>query len=105
MNTYELILDEQNAVNFNPSSPEQEIIQNVYTICTTRKGSRPLDRDFGIDFLDVDKPMIKEQARLTHEISQAISKYEPRAEILEITFGWSQQHASLWPKIKIRVKS
>lgn len=103
--TFDLILDEENAINFKPSSQEEEIIQNIYTICTTRKGSRPMDRDFGINFLVVDQPLVKEQARLTQEITDAISKYEPRAEILEINFGWSKQHNSLWPRVKIAVKN
>lgn len=101
---YELVMDEQTAINFKPSNKAEEIIQNVITICTTPKGSRPMDREFGINFLMVDKPMVKEQARITNEIVEAVKKYEPRAEIVSVGMGWSESRGVLWPEVKIRVK-
>lgn len=101
---YDFPLDEFTAANFKPATKEEEIIQNVLTICTTRKGSRPMDRDFGINFIVVDQPMAKEQARITQEIVQALKKYEPRVEITEIYMGWSKYRNSLWPCMKFRVK-
>ena len=36
-------------INLQPENEIEEIIQNVSTILTTRKGSVPLDRGFGIN--------------------------------------------------------
>lgn len=95
------------AVNFEPEAEDREIIQNVITICTTLKGSRPLDRNFGITPLIVDRPLTREQARITEEIINAVAKYEPRAEILSVGLGGAkdaQGISKLVPEISVRVK-
>ena len=44
-------------VDFNPASVVAEVLQNVRTILSTRKGSVPLDRDFGISWEYLDRPI------------------------------------------------
>ena len=46
MAQYTVTLSSQ--VDFAPSDEVREILQNVRTILSTRKGSVPLDRDFGL---------------------------------------------------------
>lgn len=103
-NEYRFLLDSTAGVNFNPPSKDKEILQNVITICMTTKGSRPMDREFGIDPFRVDGPMSKEEARVTNEIVQAVNKYEPRAEVVSVDLRWSDEKASLCPSVKIRIK-
>lgn len=43
-------------VNFAPETEVVEILQNVRTILATRKGSVPLDRDFGLSWQYLDAP-------------------------------------------------
>lgn len=102
---YEFFVGELD-VNFKPSNESEEILQNVKTICATPKGSRPMDRDFGINPFDVDKPMLKEMARVIEEITQAIKKYEPRAELLDISMrNADPKGAYLQPYAQIRIKN
>ena len=73
------------SVNFLPSSELEEILQNVRTIIGTRKGTVPLDRDFGLDWSFVDKPINVAQALVSAEVAKQVIKYEPRARIISIS--------------------
>ena len=68
-------------VDFDPLTEEEEILQNVRTICSTPKNSVPLDREFGIDCDPLDAPTPAAIAKIQREIIHAIKKYEPRAKI------------------------
>lgn len=84
----------------------EEIVQNVRTILTTRKGTVPLDRDFGLDFTFLDAPINVSKARLQNEVFEAIRKYEPRAVIREISFNTEQINAMsgrMLPTVKIEI--
>ena len=73
------------SVNFLPSSELEEILQNVRTIIGTRKGTVPLDRDCGLDWSFVDKPINVAQALVSAEVAKQVRKYEPRARIISIS--------------------
>ena len=103
MKDFDVLLNRKK-INFHPTDYDDEIIQNVITICSTLKGSIPMDRDFGITPLIVDKPMAKEQARVQSEIISAVRKYEPRAEITKIE--WECDNDVVFaPHVFFRVKS
>lgn len=80
-----------------------EVIQNVRTIITTRKGTVPLDREFGIDFSLLDSPFPSARAKLQSEIFQQVKKYESRATIAEISFNNDPSTGKLNPTVKIEV--
>lgn len=71
-------------VNFAPATVTEEILQNVRTIISTQKGTVPFDRDFGLDWGFVDKPVNVAQALVSAEVAKQIRRYEPRARILAI---------------------
>lgn len=53
----------------------------------TRKGSMPMDRDFGIDYVGItDLPMELAQNQLALNIIEQTEKYEPRVAVTEVTF-------------------
>lgn len=91
-------------VNFAPKNEVEEILQNVRTILSTPKGTRPMDRDFGINPFVPDKPFIKEQARIHQEVVDAIKKYEPRAKIIEIGESISKKTAMVCPRVVIAIE-
>jgi len=63
-----------------------EVLQNVLMIITTPKYSVPLDREFGIDFAALDRPIEAAMMLLRVEIAQKIALYEPRAIVKTISF-------------------
>ena len=53
----EYLVNLKQGVDFAPSSEIAEILQNVRTILTTRLGSVPLERDFGLSWEHIDQPI------------------------------------------------
>lgn len=66
------------------NSELRSILQNVHLILTTRRGTVPMYREFGIPmrFLDMPSTMAKEVA--TVEVMEAIEQFEPRAKFLSL---------------------
>lgn len=94
-------------VDFNPASVVAEVLQNVRTILSTRKGSVPLDRDFGISWEYLDRPIDVAQMLMRSEIIDAVSKYEPRATVESVVFEGSAEDALdgiLKPKVTISIE-
>lgn len=102
----EITADVKNVV-FAPSSEIQEIIQNVRTIISTRKGNVPLDRDFGLDWSFVDQPIAVSQAMLSAEIVRQVRTYEPRARVISVNYETTSNAADghLKPVVVIGVNS
>jgi phage baseplate assembly protein W len=82
----------------------QEVMQNVKLIIMTRKGTQPLDRDFGISFDFLDSPMPMVQVKVEQEIFMALRKYEPRAVLKQITWNSDPISGSVKPNVSIQVR-
>lgn len=83
----------------------EEVFQNVKYIILTEYFSVPLDREFGMDFSMVDKPIPIAEAVLAQEIATKISLYEPRAQFKEVTFDGSGIDGKLDPNVLINIIS
>lgn len=84
MGQYTVTLSSQ--IDFAPTNEVREILQNVRTILSTRKGSVPLDRDFGLTSEHIDKPLPVAKMLMRSEVIDTVEKYEPRATIVSIDF-------------------
>ena len=73
-------------VDFAPASEAAEVLQNVQTILSTRRGTVPLDRDFGLSWSYIDRPLPVARMMLKAEIIQALQVYEPRAQVTAVDF-------------------
>lgn len=85
-----------------------EIVQNVRTILTTPKGSVPLDREFGLTWTVLDRPLPEAKAAYTGEAVTQIQKYEPRVKILSVSFRADTSGAMqgrLYPVVRITIRS
>jgi phage baseplate assembly protein W len=80
-----------------------EVIQNVRTILTTRRGTVPLDRDFGISFDFLDSPINKTQAKAEQEIFLQLKRYEPRAVLKQIIWESDALSGQIFPSVKVEV--
>jgi len=79
------------------------VMQNVRTILTTRKGTLPMDRDFGITLDFLDSPSLQLRARAEQECFMALRKYEPRAVLKQIRWEADIKSGRFWPDILIQV--
>lgn len=70
-----------------------DIAQCIRTIVATVKGSDPLRPEFGIDlFKYQDKPINWAIPNVIRDVIDALTTYEPRAEILRLVPFVSQEH-------------
>jgi phage baseplate assembly protein W len=81
-----------------------EVMQNVRTILTTRHGTVPLDRDFGISFEFLDSPINTTRAKVEQEVFMQLKKYEPRAVLKQIKWITDVISGQISPTVKIEVK-
>ncbi len=101
MNILDISGKDTNTLFWAPSSELEEIIQNVRTILTTRKGSVPLDREFGIDAGIIDKPTTNIGGLLTVAIMEAVEKYEPRVKVQSVSFEADGEEGIVYPCVKV----
>lgn len=90
-------------VDFGPQDVLKEVMQNVKTIITTTKFSVPLDRNFGLAGLALDMPIQVARARLSSEIVSAIRQYEPRCQVLSVSFSGDGMDGFLIPTVRVRI--
>lgn len=88
----------------NESSYVRSVLQNIQLIMKTRQGSVPMYREFGLPMRFVDKPTPIAQQMCYVEVREAIETFEPRAEVLDITFDNSDAGAGvLIPVVEVRI--
>ena len=93
-----------NVINFAPESEAEEIIQNVITICSTLKGTVPLDRDFGVDTGLLDLPVNTARAKVSAQFIDAIRRFEPRADVVKVSFNDNGFKEAVLPVVSIRLQ-
>ena len=81
------------SVNFAPETEAEEILQNVRTIISTRIGTVPLHRGFGVSWEHIDKPYPVAKQLMMVEVIEAIEKYEPRVKVESVEFDESVESA------------
>ena len=80
-----------------------EVMQNVRTLLTTRRGTVPMDRDFGISQEFLDSPINKTRAKAEQEIFLQMKKYEPRAILKQIVWDANVIAGQVWPTVRVEV--
>lgn len=95
---------EMKDINFVPASEYEEILQNVRTIINTLKKTVPMDREFGINGEIIDMPIAAAQAKITGEIVAAVSKYEPRAKVVSVSYEGKETDGQLLPTVRVRIQ-
>lgn len=73
------------SITLNENDTVKSVLQNVKIILMTHQFSVPLYRNFGLPMQFVDRPMAAARPLLIAEINDAISEYEPRATVLNVS--------------------
>lgn len=102
---YSITSTEPIKINLAPATLIEEIIQNVSMILQTIKYTAPLYREFGISARYIDKPMQIAETLLISEIYAAIEKYEPRAQITNISFTHDEKTGKLNPRLEVEINA
>ena len=72
------------------SNEEQELLRTLTTLFSTRAGSQPADRDFGISWECLDELPEVAESLFALEAYRKVEKYEPRVEMKDIEFENAQ---------------
>lgn len=80
------------------------VLQNITMILSTRKGSVPLYRDFGLPMDFVDKPLPVARVMMIAAVREAVEEWEPRAAVLDVTFDrGAEQMGKLVPVVEVEI--
>lgn len=74
-------------LRLNEPDRTRSILQNVGIVLSTWKGSVPLYREFGISSEFMHKPIPVAKALLRAAIREAVERFEPRVEVVDVTFA------------------
>lgn len=62
----------------------RSVAQNITLIISTKKGTVPHYREFGIPMAFIDRPVKVARTLMIAEVTEGIELFEPRAEIVSI---------------------
>lgn len=83
----------------------QGLFQEINTLLATRKGSVPLDRDFGVSWDFVDSPINEAKPAIIAELVMQLQKYIPRIKVTGIEFeSMPNLNGRLYPKIIFTIR-
>lgn len=85
--SYKVSPQDLSTIRLNETETVASVLQNIAIILSTRQQSVPLYRNFGLPMKFVDKPTPVARPMLYAEVREAIEEFEPRAEVLSITFA------------------
>lgn len=87
-------------IKFDYDSPEKEdVLRCLKTLYSTREGSQPLDRNFGVNWDFIDKPLPVAQQEYSFEVIKKTREYEPRVKVKEVVFEFDGENGKMHPVI------
>lgn len=94
--TYKVSAVDIGAISLNEQDTVSSVLQNIAIILSTRQGTVPLYRDFGLPMRFLDKPSHIARPMIVSEVKEAIEKFEPRATFVRVLF---EENASVPGKL------
>lgn len=92
------------ALTFFPQTAEEEIIQSIYCILATIKGSVPCYREYGLGNNWLHRPVNAVESAYAVAVSQALTEYEPRVRVEGLTFVCDPSHPDhLHPILEVNI--
>lgn len=101
--TYIVDTTKENEINLDPATVYEEVIQNLYFLYSSTEYDIPLDREFGLSGVYIDKPIETAKALATINIYDKTEEYEPRAEIVNIDFEADYERGILKPIVEVEI--
>lgn len=84
--TYTVSAVDVGTVSLNEQDTVSSVLQNIAILLSTRQGTVPLYRDFGLPMKFLDKPANIARPIIVAEVKEAIEKFEPRATFVRVLF-------------------
>ena len=90
-------------INLNPATVEEEVMQNLWLLYSSLEYQIPLDMELGLKATYIDRPIETAKALLTADIYEKTEKYEPRAEVVDISFSADYENGILKPIVEVEI--
>ena len=104
--SYTVTATDLTAIRLNEQNTVNSVLQNIAVILSTRKGTVPLYRDFGLNMDFLDKPIPVAKVMMISEVREAIEKWEPRATVIGVSFlGDVNAAGHLIPIVEVEINS
>lgn len=84
--SYTVSATDLKSIQFNEKNELNAVLQNIAVILSTPIGTVPLYRDFGLDWSFLDRPTPVAKVLMVAPVREAIRRWEPRAEVLDVSF-------------------
>ena len=102
--SYKVTAADLGAVRLNETDTVRSVLQNIAIILSTRQGSCPLYRGFGLPQKFLDKPVSVAMPMMYSEVKEAVEEYEPRAEVVNVTFAVDEAApGKLIPTVEVNI--
>lgn len=87
-------------IRFDYSDPEAEdILRCLNTLYSTKQGSQPIDRNFGLDWGFIDKPLPIAKQEYAFEVVKKTREYEPRVKVQKVIYESDEVAGKIWPVV------
>ena len=102
--SYTVSATDLKSIQFNEKNELNAVLQNIAVILSTPMGTVPLYRDFGLDWSFLDKPTPVAKVLMVAPVKEAIQRWEPRAEVLDVLPGSDpSQPGTLIPVVEVEI--
>lgn len=89
-------------IRFAYDSPEAEdILRCLNMLYATREGTQPLDRNFGLNWSFIDKPLLIAQQEYAFEVIKKTREYEPRVKVQDVSYKFDESSGKIMPVITL----
>ncbi|MCX4265357.1 MAG: hypothetical protein OSJ64_00845 [Firmicutes bacterium] len=103
--TYKVSADEAAALSLNESEPVAAVLQQIAVLLATKQGTVPFYREFGLLQNFLDKPVNVAKPLLYLEVKEAIERFVPQAELVNIEFKADESRPGrIEPVVEVKIK-
>ena len=92
---------EEYIIRSNELSETEDLYKQLNNLLSTRKGTVPINRDFGLDWNVLSKPLDEAESDFVAELMEQIEAYIPELKASEIAFAVDPENGKIVPTITI----
>lgn len=92
---------EQYIIRSDDLSETEDLYKQLNNLLSTRKGTIPINRDFGIDWNVLSQPLDEAESSFVVELMEQIEAYIPELKASEIEFTVEPENGKIIPTITI----
>lgn len=100
--TYKVTSTDDYTLRLSENNEIDSVLQNIAVLLNTRKGTVPMYREFGLPMNFIDKPIDVAETIAYSEITDALEQFEPRAELVGLTFTKSAGGLGIMVEVEIK---